>query len=236
MNELMAATRLPRSTLAHWIKEGLLPEPVRTSRTMAYYQPVCVELAERIAKMQAQDMPLNRIKGMLKMKEKGIDIDSFIDLHRLIFGVKKGPTCTLTKFCEATGLTSKQVKELAGKKLLFPIKNNRFDTEDISVGLLYAWGFKEGIQLEDLETQFREAERMVNIGFDLSLKLTGDMPYEKAVEVKKQLWSSLSNIQFYLRSRIFKKRVSIKNHMRRSFPDERLWEENSGSMPKKQMN
>ena len=35
MNELMAATRLPRSTLIHWIKEGLLPEPVKTSKTMA---------------------------------------------------------------------------------------------------------------------------------------------------------------------------------------------------------
>ena len=222
MNELMAATRLPRSTLVHWIKEGLLPEPVRTSKTMAYYNPECVKIADIISRMQAQDMPLNRIKKLLKLQDTGLDIEPIVDLHRTVFGIKKNSMCNLTQFCDATGLTSKQVKELINRRILFPIKKNRFDTEDISIGRIYKWGFKEGIRLEDLEFQTREAERLVEISIDLSLKLTRDMPYEKAAEVKKQMVSTMSNIHMYLRSRIFKQKVSTKDHLRKSFTDERL--------------
>ncbi len=103
------------------------------------------------------------------------------------------------------------------------MKKSWFDTEDISIGCFYAWGLKEGILMEDFDIQTQEAERVVDICLDLSLKLTGDMPYEKAAEVKKQLMSTLSNIHMYLKNRIFKKKVLTKDHLRLSFTDERLW-------------
>lgn len=225
MNELMAATRLPRSTLTYWIKEGLLPEPVRTSKTMAYYHPICVEKAKLISKMQEQDIPLIRIKNLLNLKDNGLDIEPIVDLHRTVFGVKKDSNLTLTRYCKETGLTSKQVKALISKRLLIPLKKNQFDNQDISIGRIYAWGFKEGIQLEDLEFQFIEAERNVDICIDLSLKLTSDMPFEKAVEVKRQLFRTMINVSMYLKSRVFREKISTSAHVRRSFRDQRLWPE-----------
>ena len=158
-------------------------------------------------------MPLNRIRELLKLKDTGLDIEPILDLHRTVFGIKKDQGFNLTRYCEETGLTSKQVKELIRKKLLFPHGENQFDTEDISIGRVYAWSFKEGIKLEDLEFQARYAELMVDVSIDLSLKLTGDMPFEKAAEVKRQLVTSMITINMYLKAG-----CSNKSIYQRSYP------------------
>ena len=36
MKELMEATGVTKATILHYVKEGLLPEPVKTGRNMAY--------------------------------------------------------------------------------------------------------------------------------------------------------------------------------------------------------
>ena len=45
MSELAERADVPVATVRHYLREGLLPEPVKTSRNMAYYPP---EFAERI--------------------------------------------------------------------------------------------------------------------------------------------------------------------------------------------
>ena len=39
MSELAEASGVSAGTIKHYLREGLLPEPVRTSRNMAYYPP-----------------------------------------------------------------------------------------------------------------------------------------------------------------------------------------------------
>ena len=43
MGELAEASGVPVPTIKHYLREGLLPEPVKTSRNMAYYPPEFVE-------------------------------------------------------------------------------------------------------------------------------------------------------------------------------------------------
>jgi DNA-binding transcriptional MerR regulator len=45
ISELAELSGVPVATVRHYLREGLLPEPVKTSRNMAYYPP---EFAERI--------------------------------------------------------------------------------------------------------------------------------------------------------------------------------------------
>jgi DNA-binding transcriptional MerR regulator len=229
MNELMAATGLPRSTLIYWVKEGLLPKPIRINRTMAYYDQACVERASLISKLKNQDMPLNKIKKALNLKDKGLDINPLVDLHQMIFSLSEKPRLTLKEYCEETGLTRKQVRDLMHANLLIPQKKKYFDNEDISIGLFFAWGVREGINPSDLEYLYRDAERSVNLNVELSIRTTKDKPFEKAAEVKMQLMNSLPAINTYLRRRILKRRVSTEEHSRRSFTDERLWRKNEES-------
>ncbi len=66
MRELAAASGVSAGTIKHYLREGLLPEPVRTSRNMAYYPPEFVERIRLIKQLQEERfMPLKVIKGVL---------------------------------------------------------------------------------------------------------------------------------------------------------------------------
>ena len=66
MSELAEASGVSAGTIKHYLREGLLPEPVRTSRNMAYYPPEFVERVRLIKQLQEQRfMPLKVIKRVL---------------------------------------------------------------------------------------------------------------------------------------------------------------------------
>jgi DNA-binding transcriptional MerR regulator len=67
MSELAEASGVSAGTIKHYLREGLLPEPVRTSRNMAYYPPEFVERIRIIKQLQEERfMPLKLIKRMLE--------------------------------------------------------------------------------------------------------------------------------------------------------------------------
>ena len=66
MRELAEASGVSAGTIKHYLREGLLPEPVRTSRNMAYYPPEFVDRIKLIKQLQEERfMPLRVIKAML---------------------------------------------------------------------------------------------------------------------------------------------------------------------------
>jgi len=66
MSELAEASGVSAGTIKHYLREGLLPEPVKTSRNMAYYPPEFVERIRLIKRLQEERfMPLRLIKGVL---------------------------------------------------------------------------------------------------------------------------------------------------------------------------
>jgi DNA-binding transcriptional MerR regulator len=71
MSELAEASGVSAGTIKHYLREGLLPEPVRTSRNMAYYPPDFVERIRLIKRLQEERfMPLRLIKGVLDDAER----------------------------------------------------------------------------------------------------------------------------------------------------------------------
>jgi DNA-binding transcriptional MerR regulator len=67
MRELAQASGVSAGTIKHYLREGLLPEPVRTSRNMAYYPPEFVERIRLIKQLQEERfMPLKHIKAVLE--------------------------------------------------------------------------------------------------------------------------------------------------------------------------
>jgi DNA-binding transcriptional MerR regulator len=67
MRELAEASGVPAATIKHYLREGLLPEPVRTSRNMAYYPAEFVERIKLIKQLQEERfMPLRVIRSVLE--------------------------------------------------------------------------------------------------------------------------------------------------------------------------
>jgi len=66
MRELAEQSGVSAGTIKHYLREGLLPDPVRTSRNMAWYPPEFVERIRLIKQLQeARFMPLRAIKTVL---------------------------------------------------------------------------------------------------------------------------------------------------------------------------
>jgi DNA-binding transcriptional MerR regulator len=66
ISELSEQSGVPVATIHHYLREGLLPEPVKTSRNMAYYPPEFVERLRVIKQLQEERfMPLKVIRELL---------------------------------------------------------------------------------------------------------------------------------------------------------------------------
>jgi len=71
MSELAEASGVPAPTIKHYLREGLLPEPVKTSRNMAYYSPEFVDRIKLIKRLQEERfLPLKAIKEVLDTRER----------------------------------------------------------------------------------------------------------------------------------------------------------------------
>ena len=67
MSELAERSGVSAGTIKHYLREGLLPEPVRTSRNMAYYPPDFVARIRLIKRLQEDRfMPLRVIRGIVE--------------------------------------------------------------------------------------------------------------------------------------------------------------------------
>jgi DNA-binding transcriptional MerR regulator len=67
MRDLVQASGVSAGTIKHYLREGLLPDPVRTSRNMAYYPPEFVDRIKLIKRLQEERfMPLKAIRTVLE--------------------------------------------------------------------------------------------------------------------------------------------------------------------------
>src|SRR5256886_6300155 len=74
MGELSEASGVSAPTIKHYLREGLLPEPVKTSRNMAYYPPEFVDRIRLIKQLQEERfMPLKVIRELLERRDSDPD-------------------------------------------------------------------------------------------------------------------------------------------------------------------
>ncbi len=70
ISELAERSGVPVATIRHYLREGLLPEPVKTSRNMAYYPPEFVERIRVIKQLQEERfLPLRVIRDLLDRQD-----------------------------------------------------------------------------------------------------------------------------------------------------------------------
>jgi DNA-binding transcriptional MerR regulator len=69
MGELAEASGVPAPTIKHYLREGLLPEPVKTSRNMAYYPPEFVDRIRLIKRLQEPE----RAEALLQLEDQILD-------------------------------------------------------------------------------------------------------------------------------------------------------------------
>jgi len=210
MKALMAATGVSKATIAHYVKEGLLPMPKRTSRNMAYYDVSCVERVLFIKKMQANHrLPLSQIKLILEQRDKGREVSPLIELKEIIFGMEGPIRLDLAAFSKATGLALDEVETCLSAKLLRPRQKDCFDMEDVAAGQVLRVCIDLGISVTEAAFYPRLAEDVVEKEMAIQKRLTKIKPYEEAIHTTMELTRVARTLRAYIFDRVFQERALL---------------------------
>ena len=191
MGELAEASGVPAPTIKHYLREGLLPEPVKTSRNMAYYPPEFVDRIKLIKRLQEERfMPLKAIRAVLEEDPERaaamLELEDRI-LDRALAGERARTSATEVR--ERYGVPKEVLDRLAELEILTP--NSRgYSPSDIkiveAIGRFRAGGYDEQIGFTVYDTlRYKEAlEALVHQEVDMVMnRLAGEVPPERVVEM-----------------------------------------------------
>jgi DNA-binding transcriptional MerR regulator len=144
MRDVCARTGLARSTIHHYIREGVLPQPTKTGRNTALYDEEFVQRAQLVKTLQERaHLPLSRIKeAMARMPEgtaQSIDLDrvttvaqSVADALRLL----PGREMSKAEMSSETGLSAGELDGLSRASLID--RGPRYSALDARIASAYA--------------------------------------------------------------------------------------------------
>jgi DNA-binding transcriptional MerR regulator len=191
MRELAAASGVPAPTIKHYLREGLLPEPVKTSRNMAYYPPEFVERIKLIKRLQEERfMPLKAIKNVLD--EDPARAEAMLELGDQILDRALAGERSRTSAAEVRkryGMPKEVLDRLAEIGVLTP--NSRgYTPSDVqiieAISRFRAGGYDEQVGFTVYDTlRYKAAlEELVSQEVDVVMdRLAGEVPPERVVEL-----------------------------------------------------
>jgi DNA-binding transcriptional MerR regulator len=191
MGELAEASGVPAPTIKHYLREGLLPEPVKTSRNMAYYPPEFVDRIKLIKQLQEERfMPLKAIKSVLD--EDPERARALVDLEDRILDRALSAERTRTSAAEVReryGIPKEVLDRLEEIEVLSP--NSRgYSPSDIkiieAISRFRAGGYDEQIGFTVYDTlRYKKAvEELVREEVGMVMKrLAGEVSPERVVEM-----------------------------------------------------
>jgi DNA-binding transcriptional MerR regulator len=191
MGELAEASGVPAPTIKHYLREGLLPEPVKTSRNMAYYPPEFVDRIKLIKQLQEERfMPLRAIKAVLdedpERARAMVELEDRI-LDRALEGERTRISATEVR--ESYGVPREVLDRLEKLEVLSP--NTRgYSPSDVkiieAISRFRAGGYDEEIGFTVYDTlRYKSAlEDLVReeVGMVMD-RLAGEVPPERVVEM-----------------------------------------------------
>ena len=172
MSELADASGVSAGTIKHYLREGLLPEPVRTSRNMAYYPPEFVDRIRTIKRLQEERfMPLRLIREVLEQADR--------------------PRTPRKEVLERYELPANVLDRLAEIGVLEPTRTG-YDADDVkiieAIVRFRAGGYDEALGFTVYDTlRYRDAlqplvEEEVRV---LLERLSGDVDPDAAVDIMR---------------------------------------------------
>jgi len=205
ISELAKLADVSIPTIKHYLKEGLLPRPIKTGRTMSYYDESCVDRVRLIKRLQNERfLPLNVIKQIL---ESGNNFDQELILREGILGISRlaMPTRAVTPedIEKTTGYDLSHLKRAEDMGVIIPRSTEEgtiYDTIDQEILALIR-------QREDIGIPFEYSIEMMSIyrkhmkklvEEDAALFVRNLLSLQSAEEVIKYVWEGDSPLVAYM--------------------------------------
>jgi DNA-binding transcriptional MerR regulator len=201
IKKLSEETGVPRGTIKFYIREGLIPRPIKTQLNMAYYNDKHLDAIRLVKELQSKRfLPLSIIKQIVGVRKDDMTIEELRTIFqmdgKLFLHLKERPKIkpvSAKKLCEWTGVPLKEIKELGENHILDPIKKGNkifYDEDDIRIVELWAKarvvGFTKNLGFDtSIVNIFREMiERLVAEEVRIVIpRITGKISPDKAVKM-----------------------------------------------------
>jgi DNA-binding transcriptional MerR regulator len=192
ISELAEASGVSAGTIKHYLREGLLPEPVKTSRNMSYYPADFVDRIRLIKQLQEERfMPLRVIRSMLDDEPERAR--ALVELEdRILEHALKGEERTRVSAAEVReryDMPQEVLDRLAELGVLTPAKRG-YTSSDVgiieAIGRFRAGGYVEtiGFTVYDTVRYKRALEALVKEEVDvLTERLAGERSPDEVVQL-----------------------------------------------------
>jgi DNA-binding transcriptional MerR regulator len=212
MKQLTEATGVTKATVQHYIKEGLVPRPVKTHRNMAYYNASHVNAIRLVRELQSKRfLPLSVIKQVMKGGRRGLSVDEIQTLvqidGKLFRNLQENPTMealSLQELSARTGVRLQDIRAMERLGMVRPVttgKKKLFTEDDIRIvecfGRLQKIGFTSELDVDanvlkvhhDLLRILVEEEARL-----LTSRVTGKVPVQRIPAMVEEATAILNTI------------------------------------------
>jgi DNA-binding transcriptional MerR regulator len=192
IGQLAKMTGVSPATIKHYVKEGLLPAPLKTSPNMAYYDVSCVERINVIKRIQKEKfLPLQVIKRLI---DAGDSYEEELALGKAILKSHKKPlpgrTVKGSQLVRAAGYPLEKIKLLENDGLILPVIRNNvhyYDELDLEIIALVKQreelGLPFHLSLEVIRVYREAIAHAVNEDIRLFIQnFLGDVPTRTAIQ------------------------------------------------------
>jgi len=148
MQDLERATGVGRETIRFYIREGLLPQPERPGRNVAWYDESFIERIALIKELQQKRfLPLQVIKAIVgnDAEPSRDEVKALIELDGKLFPAVEGasvmPPESLSAVARRTGLKGTEIRQLAETGLV-TVETRDGDQwlDDTAIRIVELWG------------------------------------------------------------------------------------------------
>lgn len=216
MKQLVARAGVEKSTIQHYLREGLLPQPsARPHRNMAYYSADLVERIGLIQQLQTErNLPLAQIKKLLARHPNLAALREWMDSHPL--SPEPPAQATLQgELLRETGLSKEQLQQLEEMRLLRPTRKGRngsvveYSANDVTVvravAAMRRAGLDEaaGFEIDHLLIYMDAMRGLVFEEIALFSRVLGKIPKDEVLAMAESGMEETNSLLSALRRRLF---------------------------------
>jgi DNA-binding transcriptional MerR regulator len=210
IGEIAKRSGVPPSTIRYYVRQGLLPEPTKVNKSMAYYDEGCIQRIQAIRHLQeTRYFPLSVIRNILRRMDQGLSLEEAEAIEDAVFGMSAGAGEVMvekSEFLRRTGLSEEQLQLSQKTGLLMPFLQEKgktlYDQDDIR--------FARDVlkRIMDYGQDIRELDFYVTFGSEIierEIALRKNAVRGKSTKENIRVTTEISSIADFLRSYVLKR-------------------------------
>ena len=216
IGEIAKKSGVPPSTIRYYVRQGLLPEPVKVNKSMAYYEEDCIEKIQAIRHLQeAKYFPLSVIRNILRRMDEGMSLEEAEAIEDVVFGKQPDTTDIVVDkkdFLKHTGLTNEELNKAIKIGLLMPYLQEKgrtsYNLEDIRFGrdvLKHIIDF--GQDIEDMKFYVELGKKIVDEEIKLRKKAVQGRSSQENIKITTEISKMADFLRSYIMKRLFQRKV-----------------------------